>query len=49
MFEKNIRLIEEIPSSDKLAHVETVLPYWKGKGKGKVPLEAIQSYARLEV
>lgn len=51
MFEKNMPLIEEIPSPNRLAQVATALPYWKGKGKGKgqVPVEAIQSYARVEV
>jgi hypothetical protein len=47
MFEKNIPLIQEIPSPNRLASVATALPYWKGKGK--VPVETIQSYARVEV
>ena len=55
IFEKNIPLIQEIPSPDRLANVATASSYWKGKGKGnddgkgKLPVEAIQSYARLEL
>jgi hypothetical protein len=45
MLEKNISLIQEIPSPNRLAHVTTTLPYWKGKGKGKGAVETIQSYA----
>jgi hypothetical protein len=42
MFEKNILILQALPPPKRLTQVTIALTYWKGKGK--VPVDAIQSY-----